>query len=286
MPSDLEILAEFSLDSWLLARSSHETRSSPVDGRAWEGATGDLLRRAPLPNRQRAGLTTLFGVEAASGVAHELDACAAGGGTLMVVECKSQTSGVAKADAALFHEKTLDFFCAKPGHFHNQRWWRVVASSTPVSHSVRAFCISLGLVLTEPDHLPLPVVLRVASRPGADMHLREALLQDTVRLAEHALIPLQDKWKYDAQADAIRFQPATPAADEIQDLLWLQDELGSDILDLYDLHRPRHTGTSNRKAPPDATSHTMTSTYRIARQCRRCTPTLAPPANIMRTTLP
>ena len=243
MPHDLELLAEFSLDSWLLARSTRNACIPPVDGRAWEQAIGDLLRRAPLPNRQRAGLTTLFGVQAASGVAHELDACASGGGTLLVVECKSQTSGVAKADAALFHEKTLDLFCAQPGRFCSERWWRVVASSTPVSDSVLAFCVNLGLVLTEPDHLPLPVMLRVASRPGADMHLREALLQDAVHLAERALVPLQDKWRYDAQAEEIRFSPTTLSLNEIQDLLWLQEELGSDILDLYDLHRPGHVGT-------------------------------------------
>ena len=245
MPHELELLAEFSLDSWLLARSIQDTCVLPVDGRAWERAIGDLLRRAPWPNRQRAGETTLFGVHAASGVPHELDACAAGGGTLMVVECKSQTSGVTKADAALFHEKTLDFFCAEPGRFSSARWWRVVASSTPVSDSVRAFCVSLGLVLTEPNHLPLSVVLRVASRPGADMHLREALLQDAVRLAERALVPLQDRWRYDAQTEEIRFRPATLCPNEIRDLLWLQEELGSDILDLYDLHRP---GTLEHRA--------------------------------------
>ncbi len=245
MPHDLELLAEFSRDSWLLARATKGAGSSPVDGRAWEGAIGDLLRRAPWPNRQRAGLTTLFGVEAASGVAHELDACAAGGGTLMIVECKSQTSGVTKADAALLHAKTLDFLCAEPGRFGSQRWWRVVASSTPVSDSVRTFCVSLGLILIDPGHLPLPVVLRIASRPSADMHLREALIQDAVRLAERAVAPLQDRWRYDAQAEEIRFRPAPLSPNEIQDLLWLQEELGSDILDLYDVHRP---GTLERRA--------------------------------------
>lgn len=45
MPHDLELLAEFSLDSWLLARSTQGAVSSPLDGRAWEGAIGDLLRR-------------------------------------------------------------------------------------------------------------------------------------------------------------------------------------------------------------------------------------------------
>ena len=238
MAPDVELLAEFTLDSWLLARSTHDACRSPIDGRVWERTIGNLLRRAPLPNRQRAGLTTLFGVQAASGVAHELDACAAGGGTLIVVECKSQTSGVTKADAALLHEKTFDFFCARPGHFQTQRWWRVIASSTPVSDSVRAFCISLGLVLTEPSRLPLPVVLRVASRPSADLYLREALLQDAVRIGERALMTLQDKWQFDPQAKEIRLHPTTLSPNEIQDLLWLQDELGSDIIDLYDLHRP------------------------------------------------
>lgn len=245
MPHDLDLIAEFSLDFWLLARSIHGTRMSPVDGRAWERAIGDLLRRAPLPNRQRAGLTTLFGTQAASGVGHELDACVAGGRTLVVAECKSQTSGVTKADAALFHEKTLDFYCANPDRFRHERWWRLVVSSTPVSDSVRTFCVSLGLVLTEPNRVPLSVVLRVASRPGADMHLREALLQDTVRLAERALVPLQGRWRYDGQAEEIRFKPATLTAGEIQDLLWVQEELGSDILDLYDSHRP---GTLERRA--------------------------------------
>lgn len=245
MPHDLKLLAEFSQDSWLLARSARNTRTSPVDGRAWEQAIGDLLRRAPMPNRQRAGLTTLFGVQAASGVAHELDACAAGSGTLIVAECKSQTTGVTKAEAALFHEKMLDFFCAKPGSYCSGRWWRVLASSTPVSDSVRAFCVHLGLVLVEPARLPLPVLLRVASRPGADMHLREALLQDVVRLAERVVVPLQDKWRYDAEAGEVRCQASTLCSTEIQDLLWLQEELGDDILDLYDLHQP---GTLEHRA--------------------------------------
>ena len=77
------------------------------------------------------------------------------------------------------------------------------------------------------------------------MHLREALLQDAVRIGERALVPLQDKWRYDTQAEEIRFQPTTLSSNEIQDLLWLREELGSDILDLYDLHR---RGTLERRA--------------------------------------
>ncbi len=155
-----------------------------------------------------------------------------------MVECKSQISGATKADAALFDEKSLDFYCADPKRFSHERWWRVLASSTAASDSVREFCVSIGLVLTEPEYLPLPVILQTASRPVADMYLREGLLQDAVRLGEHALISLQDRWAYNAQTGEIGFKQSTLAPRGIQDLLWLQKELGSDILDLYDLHRP------------------------------------------------
>ena len=218
-----------------------------------------MLRRPDLPNRQRAGITTLFGTPAASGVAHELDACAAGGGRTIVVECKSQTSGAAKSDAALLHEKTLDFYCAKPQRFSRERWWRILASSTPVSESVRVFCVSLGIVLVEPGHLPLPVVLRTASRPVADMYLSEPLLQDAVRLGERAQLALQERWTYDAQAEEFRLRPTILIPREIRDLLWLQEELGSDILDLYDLHRPgalelRPSDSSRHYAPPSCST--------------------------------
>ena len=155
-----------------------------------------------------------------------------------MVECKSQASGGTKADAALLHEKSLDFYSAKPQRFSLERWWRILVSSTPVTESVRAFSLSLGIVLVEPSHLPLPVVLWTASRPPADMYLREPLLQDAVRLGERAQLALQERWAYDAQTGEIRVKPAFFDPSEIRDLLWLQKELGSDILDLYDLHRP------------------------------------------------
>ena len=238
MHDDLDLLADFTLDCWLLARATNGSCISPVEGRVWERAIGDMLRRPELPNRQRAGLTTLFGTPAASGVAHELDACASGGGRTIVVECKSQASGVTKSDAALLHEKSLDFYWAKPQLFSRERWWRILASSTPVSESVQVFCVSLGVVLLDPEHLPLPVVLHTASRPIADMYLREVLLQDAVRLGERALLALQERWVYDALAGDFRLKPTILMPREIRDLLWLQQELGSDILDLYDLHRP------------------------------------------------
>ena len=163
----------------------------------------------------------------------------------IILECKSQSCGVTKTDAALSHEKTLDFYCERPHAVGRERWGRLIVSSSPVSDTVRAFCIQLGLILCDPARLPLPVVVRTACHPSADLYLHETLLQEAVRMGEPALMTMQDRWTYDPITRDIRFKPRVLRASEICDLLWLQDELGSDILDLYDLHRP---GVLERRA--------------------------------------
>ena len=244
MPYDLDVLAEFSLDAWLLAGGSKHRNEVLPDGRVWERTVGDLLRRPGLTNRQGPGTTTLFGFHPASGIGHELDAGAAGWSGCIILECKSKSCGVTKEDAALFHEKTLDFYCERPETVSRERWWRVIVSSSPVSKTVRMFCIQLGLIICDPTLLPLPVVMRTACRPSADQYLRETLLQEVVRLGEPALMSMQNRWTYDPITHNIQFKPKVMSANEVHDLFWLQDELGSDILDLYDLHRP---GTLERR---------------------------------------
>ena len=245
MPYVPDVLAELTLDAWLLARVDDDPSGALVNGRVWERAVGDLLRRPDFSCRQGPGTTTLFGFRPASGIGHEIDGGAAGWSVSIILECKSRNCGVTKADVALFDQKTFDFYCGRPDAVGRERWWRLMVSSSPVSDAVRAFCIHLGLVLCDPVRLPLPVVIRAASRPSADLHLRETLLQEAVRLGEPALMPMQDRWTYDLITRNIRFKPQALRASEISDLLWLQDELGSDILDLYDLHRP---GALERRA--------------------------------------
>ena len=153
----------------------------------------------------------------------------------MIVECKSRGHGVTKADAAVFHEKTLDFYCERPDVLARERWWRLMISSSPVTDGVRAFCVQLGVILCDPVRLPLPVVVRTGCHRSADLSFRETLLHEVVRLGEPALMSMQKRWTYEATSGDIRFKPQVLSAGEIEDLLWLQDELGADILDLYDL---------------------------------------------------
>ena len=181
---------------------------------------------------------TLFGFRPASGIAHEIDAGAIGSCGAIILECKSQSSGISKADAALFHEKTFDFYCERAELIRHENWWRVIVSSSPISDSVRRFCLQLGLILCDPAMLPSPVVMRIAMQSNADIYLRETLLHEFVRLGEPAFVPLQQRWSYCPNTRDLRFKPRVLNTSEVRDLFWLQRELGSDILDLYDYYRP------------------------------------------------
>ena len=44
MSYNLDVLAEFTLDAWLLSRVSKRASGSLVDGRTWECVVSDLLR--------------------------------------------------------------------------------------------------------------------------------------------------------------------------------------------------------------------------------------------------
>jgi len=126
-----------------------------------------------------------------------------------------------------------------------QRWWRFLCGTTPTPSAARAAAISLGLLVCDPGRLPLPVLVRAASRPTADMYLPEALLQEIVRLGERALCPQQARWPYRVHSGEISFNPAYWSDSEMKGLLWLEDELSGCLLDLYEKHRP---GTLERRA--------------------------------------
>lgn len=238
MPLPINLLAEFAFDAWLLARFSSPPGSTPLDGRTWERMIAGLLHRPGFTRRQGPGNLTLFGSNTSSGVHHEIDAAADGRSGSFMVECKATSGGVTKADAAIFHYKIMDYYQRKIRTASQEQWWGFLCGTMPTITSARASAINLGLIVCDPGRLPLPVLFRAASRPAADMHLPENLLQEIVRLGERALSCHQERWPYRAESRKISFNPHSWSETEIQDLLWLQDELSDSILDLYKKRRP------------------------------------------------
>lgn len=227
-------------DAFLLARYAGPQGFRP-DGRAWERAASGLLVRPGLARRQHAGTLGLFGRGSASGAHHELDGAGHGDHAAVWLECKARES-LHKADVAVFALKCLDLYrqAARehPKATASASWWPILVSSQPTNDSVRRSCIAMGVVLCEPEWMLLPMLMRIASKPTADMWIDETSLSEFVRLAEPLVAPLQTRFRIDTNADELRWSLCEPTAREIGDLLFRQKELTGDVLDIFDHESP------------------------------------------------
>jgi hypothetical protein len=119
--------------------------------------------------------------------------------------------------------------CGEPGKrvasICDGKWWPILCGTATTVPAARATAINLGLLICDPGRLPLAVLVRAAGKPATDMHLPEALLQEIVRLGERALRPLQQRWPYRPNVREIGFSLDPWKDREIEDLLWLEDEL-------------------------------------------------------------
>lgn len=241
-PAPRDLLHEFCRDCFLLARASWAGPDSQPPGRDWEQAVGSLLWRPGFNRRQFAGTIGLFGHRSASGSSYELDAAALGPSAGVWVEAKSKAT-VSRQDVAYFRLKCDDLYLEALRHEVKRaakaRWWPVLVSSEPVSRAVRGLCAAHGIVLCDPEWLPLPVILKVAGNPEADLHLREGLLSEAVRLLEPACRSLQERWTLSQDGASLeRPLSGTPTPRSIADTLFVQEELSGDILDYMDVEQP------------------------------------------------
>ena len=175
----------------------------------------DIARDGPGASSRR----TLFGFPPASGIQHEIDAAASGRKGSVILECKSQSLWChqgGRAARIVPSEDARFLLWARPDTAGPERWWGLVVSSSPIPDAVRAFCIQLGLIICDPARLPLPVVVRTAIRPSADLYLPETLLQEAVRMGEPALMPMQERWVYDPTTRDIQFNPRVLEATRVQ----------------------------------------------------------------------
>lgn len=233
-------VASLALEAFLLARYAAPHGIRP-GGRAWERAASGLLVRPGFARRQHAGTLGLFGQGSASGAPHELDGAGQGDHAAVWLECKARAA-LDKADVAVFAFKCLDLYRqAAREHLKataSASWWPILVSSEPTTESVRRSCIAMGVVLCEPEWMPLPMLMRIAGKSTADMWLDEASLSEFVRLAEPLVAPLQTRFRVDTDANELRWSLREPTAREIGDLLFYQRELTGDMFDALDHKSP------------------------------------------------
>ena len=234
------VLASLALDAFLLARYCSPGHS-PASGRAWQRAVSQLLWRPGFARRQHAGVLGLFERGSRSGASHEIDGVGQGPEVGAWIESKARV-GLDKSDVAVFHLKCFDLYrevaSVYPEQTAEARWWPLLVSSEPTTQSIRKVGCDLGVVVCDPKRLPLPALLFTASRPNADDYLSEVHLRELVRLAEAACVPMQRRWRLDVVNREVTMSLDSIVSAEIEDLLFLQDELTEDFLDAFEVNAP------------------------------------------------
>ncbi len=233
-------VASLTQEAFILARYAGPQEGRP-DGRAWERATSGLLSRPGLARRQHASTLGLFGRGSASGKRHELDGAGQGYHAAVWLECKARET-LNKADVAVFAFKCLDLY-REGAREHAEAaatasWWPILVSSEPTTESVRRSCVAMGVTLCEPAWMPLPMLMRIASKPTADMWIDEMTLSEFVRIAEPLITPLQSRFRIDPNTSELRWSLHEPSAREIGDLLFYQQEITGDVFDAFDHESP------------------------------------------------
>jgi hypothetical protein len=171
---------------------------------------------------------------------HELDGCGAQGSLTLIVEAKAYGGhGPSKEDLMFFDRKTFDLYVARRRAGEVGPHYRVLASTQGIDSYVRKYCYLYGIVAVEPDILPLSLLLRMVNRPAARQFFQVGLIADFLRLGEAACGPLESRYVPEGQSH-LRFDLATFPEQELEDLLWLHQELSADVLELVDQERPGH----------------------------------------------
>ena len=157
------------------------------------------------------------------------------------IESKARNT-LDKSDVAVFYIKCFDLYREAASEHPEQtakgRWWSLLVSSEPTDEAVRKTCCDLGVVVCDPQRLPLPALLYAVSRPNADDYLSEVHLRELVRLAEPACAPMQQRWRLDTDKREVSLSLDHMNSTEIADLLFLQDELTEDFLDVFEVNAP------------------------------------------------
>lgn len=233
----MRTLAKICLDATLLAQRA-EGESLP-DGYAFQRTVAQVLRVPGMRRVQAAGLTTLWGFESASGARHELDAAARLAPDAYIIEAKAGGS-VSKADLAVFEMKLTDVYFGRWRELLNQRWHPILVCAAEPGESLRLLAAHRSITLCDPERLALPVLYHHATHPTSAGALPEQLVSELKRLVPRALQSLQERYRGDPAEGVLRLRPDPYTADEVEDLLFIQDELTDEVLARYDRLAPGH----------------------------------------------
>ena len=224
---------------YLLARFRPSVPAGWRAGRWWEQTALAAMKVTGAHACQGPGNLTLFGRGSASGVSHETDGAGAGRGWTLMHEAKAYSGrGPSKEELLCFDRKSFDLFVERRRAGEEGYHWRAFVSAGPIGDDLRRYCYLYGVVAIDPELLPLPVLLRMAARPNADLYFEDRILGELVRLGEAACGPFEARYVPEGRRRLCLDLGGMMTAADLNDLLWLQREVTADLLEFVDREWP------------------------------------------------
>jgi hypothetical protein len=208
------------------------TGYGPERGRDFEKLFYRVCDQRGLSLTERAGSRSLAGQRSASGFGHEVDGATRALECITHWELKHLTTELAKNELLVFNGKGMDFLYGSNPLYARVPLRRFLLSGSDVGGESRLYAVQWGIILIEPDRLPLPLLYEAVAR-GAGTRLSEhdrAAVRSQVpwacRPLQHALKEISD-WA--AGSEQTRCGPL--ANRHAREVIAIQEQIGLDVID-------------------------------------------------------
>ena len=174
------VLYELVADLFAVVQYWWPTVNGPARGRMFEKLLGKHCACKAIPIREGPGSKTVRGTKSASGFMHENDTVLGFGGFTVHFELKHLTTEVNKNDLLIFNQKGLDYLLFENAFFRRTPLYRIFLSGGVLSQEARCFALQWGILVIEPDRLPLLLIHLLAGRIVANLHFVPLAIQDEI----------------------------------------------------------------------------------------------------------
>lgn len=210
--------------------------TGPDRGRNFERVFYGLCSSRGIHLCERAGARTLAETRSASGICHEVDGATRAVDCVTDWELKYLSNEVPKNEFLIFNGKALDFLQGSKRLFARVPLHRFFLTGSNVRDDCRYYSALWGIMLIEPDRLPLPLLYEAIAR-GASAALSDADCRAVRERVVWACRPLQTvigelaSWSTGTLDTGVCGPGALRIAKEVVDI---QEQIGASVVDYLD----------------------------------------------------
>lgn len=152
------LLYQLSLDFFSIINFWQPTSKGIDRGRDFEKIFKEYCEINKFRLSESSGSRTLDGIKSASGFKHENDAVLTTPDFIIYFELKSLTEELKKNELLIFNQKGIDFFISEKYRLKKIPLYRIIISNYILTQEARCFCLYWGIIIIEPDRLPLILI--------------------------------------------------------------------------------------------------------------------------------